>query len=79
MVKPRPRPVTFYSHGSGVAVESNDAYFEHLVSRGYIVVSVGHIYNISIVTLDDGVVARQSAGLFEYADRELPVKDHDPD
>lgn len=73
-----PRPVLFYSHGSGVAVETNDAYFEHLVSRGYIVVSVGHTYNTGVVTLNDGIVARQAAALMDYTDQELPEKDQDP-
>lgn len=74
-----PLPVIMYSHGSGGAVEENDAYFEHLVSRGYIVVSIGHTYDASLVTLNDGVIARESDELSDYADLALPDDDQDPD
>ncbi len=74
-----PLPVILYSHGSGGAVEANDAYFEYLVSRGYIVVSIGHTYDASLVTLNDGAIAYQSAELLDYADLALPADDQNPD
>lgn len=77
--KTAPLPVIMYSHGSGGAVEANDVYFEHLVRRGYIVVSVGHTYDASLVTLDNGRIAYQSTELSDYVDQALPDEDQDPD
>ncbi len=53
-------PVIFYSHGAGGAVEENETLFESLAERGYVVVSIGHTLDASMVTLDDGRVVTES-------------------
>ena len=49
-------PVVFFSHGYWSPIEQNQYLMEHLVEQGYIVVSVGHNYQASVMTQADGVV-----------------------
>ena len=75
----RALPVILYSHGNGNAAEANEPYFEDLVRRGYVVVSIGHSFAAGLVTLQDGRVAKMDADLQEYFDFELPENQRDPE
>lgn len=47
-------PVVFFSHGYGGYAEQNSRMVVELVKSGFIVVSVGHAYEASVIKLDDG-------------------------
>lgn len=74
----RALPVILYSHGNGNAAEANEPYFEALVARGYIVVSIGHSYSASLVTLQNGRIAKVDSALQDYVDSEIPEEARDP-
>ncbi|MDX2077485.1 MAG: hypothetical protein SFZ02_13735 [bacterium] len=59
-------PVVLFSHGAGVIPQFYRAMLEELASHGYIVVSIAHTYNATVVTFPDGrVVMGNSAGNIE--------------
>ncbi len=75
----RPLPVILYSHGNGNAAEANEPYFEALVQRGYVVVSIGHSFAASLVTLEEGRVAKVDPDLQAYFESELSEDRRNPD
>lgn len=74
----RALPVILYSHGNGNAAEANEPYFEALVQRGYVVVSIGHSFAASLVTLQKGRVAKVAPDLQTYFESELPKDQRNP-
>jgi|GEM_PF-5103737 len=72
-------PVIFYSHGYGGLIEENEPYYEALVKKGYIVVSIGHTGEASLVTLKNAETITFSEDFSEDAfGRELPIEAQDP-
>lgn len=75
----RALPVILYSHGNGNAAEANEPYFEALVQRGYLVISIGHSFAASLVTLQQGREAKVDPDLQTYFESELPKDQRNPD
>ncbi len=78
-LKDRAFPVIFYSHGYGGQIEENEPYYESLVKKGYIVVSIGHTSEASFVTLNNGKTVPFNENFQEDAfGRERPFVEQDP-
>ncbi|MGH1345983.1 MAG: hypothetical protein ACRBN8_30745 [Nannocystales bacterium] len=64
-------PVLLYSHGYGLFVEENEPMFERFVESGYVVVSIGHTGEASMVTLDGDTTVVALDAMEVDLDREL--------
>ena len=55
-----PFPVLVFSHGAMAYTSQNQQLMEHLASHGYVIFSVGHTYDATIVNLADGGSVRRA-------------------
>lgn len=53
-----PLPIVIYSHGQATFPQENQALFEDLASRGWLVVALSHTYSAAATVLPSGQVAR---------------------
>jgi predicted dienelactone hydrolase len=73
-----PRPVVLYSHGDGLDRGCNTALVEGLASHGYIVLTIDHTYDASIVEFPDGRLAGRRSDLIPVTDeRAMAVRQAD--
>jgi dienelactone hydrolase len=67
-------PVVVFTHGYTGAFTDYTYLFEDLASRGYIVASIGHTYESTVVAFPDGRIARSLLGSFmNNARMDLPA------
>lgn len=52
-------PIIVYNHGYGLPVESNNYLCCELAAEGYLVIAVGHAYEASEITMENGTVIKQ--------------------
>jgi len=62
-IKDEKFPIIVYNHGFGQPVESNNYLCCELAATGYIVVAVGHAYEASQITLENGTIIKQDKNL----------------
>lgn len=63
ILKDEKYPLIVYNHGMGEPVESNNFMCCELAKEGYIVVAVGHAYEASQITLENGTIIKQDKNL----------------
>jgi predicted dienelactone hydrolase len=75
---PGPRPVVLYSHGDGMDRGSNTALVEDLASHGYLVLTIDHTYDASVVEFPGGrLAARRPTSLTGTGEQGVAIRQAD--
>lgn len=69
----KPFPVLFYSHGYGTFAAQNTAQMQELASQGYIVFSIGHLYEGLVVFPDGRTVPASPERTAEFSKSATPI------